>query len=129
MQPPNPEGIPQGRPPKEGVQKVYFMGPHWGDEGGLVFKDPSLQGGTSLPAQHVSLMPACPVLFSPRQAHPHPSLYTAAGEGVGGSHFNGSLPETPNLFCPQLAKLIVPFSTRSQHWLTGFQSPLLPNYR
>ena len=65
---------------------------------------------------------------SPWQAHPHPSLYTAAGEGVGGSHFNGSLPETPNLSCPQLAKLIVPFSTPSQHWLTGFQTPLLPNY-
>ena len=97
MQPPDPERIPQGRPPKEGVRKVYFMGPHWGDEGGLVFKDPSLLGPQ---AHHVSLMPACPVLFSPLQAHPHPSLYTAAGEGVGGSRFNGSLPKTSNLSLP-----------------------------
>lgn len=105
------------------------MGPHWGDEGGLVFKDPSLQGGRpSQPNTSPSCQPAlCCSVLGKRTPTLHCTQQLEKGWGEAISM--AASPRLPIFPCPQLAKLIVPFSTRSQHWLTGFQSPLLPNYR
>lgn len=103
------------------------MGAHCGEEGGLVFKDPSL------PAHHSRVVPpppppvpVGPALFNSQQAPPTPSLYAAAGEGVGVAVSKAASPRLPILPCPQLpclVRLIVPFSTPSPHWLMGFQTP------
>lgn len=95
------------------------MGPHWGDEGGLVLKD--LPQPSTPPRL---LMPVCPVLSGPLVSA-HPTLHCTRQPGrAGGEAISmAASPETPNLSCPQLAKLIVPFSTLPA--LTdSFQTPL-----
>lgn len=100
-QPPDPERIPTGSTPSAGCWNLYFMGPHWGDEGGLVFKRPfPLLGEAPTPTTSPSCQSACAVQSSSKRPHP----FTVHGSWrAGGEAISMAASQDSQSFCPQLA--------------------------